>query len=93
MERDLLRSQDTPHLEEAMVIEVTVEHTCAFEGRNVGDLNLPAGCLILTVTRGVSNQVARADTVLQADDRLSALIAPEAAEGVTLLRDGCSGGH
>ena len=93
LERDLLRGQENTELEETMVIDLTVGHDSAFAERAVGDLNLPAGCLILTVTRGVNNKVARADTVLQADDRLSVLVSPEAAHAVPLLRDGCEGRH
>ena len=93
LERDLLRGQENPHLEETMVIDLTVEHNSAFANRAVGDLDLPAGCLILTVTRGLTNQVARADTVLEADDRVTALVSPEAAHAVPLLRDGCAAEH
>ncbi len=93
LERDLLRSQENPQLEETMVIDLTVEHDSKFANCAVGDLNLPAGCLILTVTRGISNKVAHADTILEGGDRLTALVSPEAASAVPLLRDGCASAH
>ena len=91
LERDLLRSGITPHLEGNLLLELPVQHGANFENKRIRDLGLPAGCLIVTVGRGLHNQVATPDMVLQAGDRITAVISPEASMSATLLRDGVAG--
>ena len=88
MERDLLRSQDAPKLEGNLLLELSLQHGAHFEGRRIGELGLPSGCLIITVERGLHSHVAGLDTVLEAGDRITAVIAPQAASAAALLREG-----
>ncbi len=93
LERDLLRSQESPHLEANLLLEVPVQHGAPFEGKSIGELGLPEGCLIITVERGLRSHVASPDTRLHAGDRLTAVIAPQAAAAASLLREGAQSGH
>jgi CIC family chloride channel protein len=88
LERDLLRGQDAPELEDTLLLELPVYAGADFEGKAIRELGLPSGCLIVTVQRGLHSLVATPETVLQAGDRLTAVVAPNAAEGATLLREG-----
>lgn len=89
LERDLLRSQDAPELESTLLLELSLHHRAEFEGKRIGDLGLPSGCLIITVEHGLDSQVATPETVLQAGDRLTAVISPQAAAAAAWLRAGC----
>lgn len=91
LERDLLRSQEKPELDGTLLLELSVLAGAPFEGKSIGELDLPGGCLVITVTRGLKNEVAAAELRLQAGDRITALIAPEAADAAALLRHGTSG--
>lgn len=88
LERDLLRSQDAPNLESNLLLELAVQHGAPFENKRIGDLKLPAGCLIITIERRMYSHVAEPDTVLQAGDRITAVISPQAAAAAALLREG-----
>lgn len=56
----------------------------------MADLQLPAGCLLITVERHGKSVVPDRDTVLQAGDRITAVVAPRAAGGARLLAEGTS---
>lgn len=93
LERDLLRSQDTPKLESNLLLELLMQRGAPFEHRRVGDLPLPVGCLIITIERHRSSYVTDPDLVLQAGDRITAVISPQAASAAALLRDGFTAKH
>ena len=65
-----------------------MEEGAPFDGRRVADLGLPPGCLLITIQRDDRDEVPSRDTVLRAGDRLTAVVAPSAADGVELLRHG-----
>jgi CIC family chloride channel protein len=88
LERDLLRGQDDPHLEDSLLLELTISPGAPFEGKQVRELQLPSGCILITVRRGIREHVATAELRLEAGDRVTAVVAPEAAAAVTLLREG-----
>jgi CIC family chloride channel protein len=88
LERDLLRSQDEPELEGNLLLQLPIQHGSAFEGRRVGELGLPTGCVIVTVERGLHSHVATPDLVIEANDRITAIIAPHAAQAAALLHEG-----
>lgn len=88
LERDLLRGQASPELEGALLLELPVHPGAPFEGRAVRDLGLPPGCVLVTVRRGVKEEVPTATTLIQAGDRITAVIGPTAADAVPLLREG-----
>ncbi|HEY4574088.1 MAG TPA: chloride channel protein, partial [Thermoanaerobaculia bacterium] len=89
LERDLLRGQPRPAEEaQAKIVEVLVEAGAPFDGRRVADLGLPPGCLLITIQREDRDEVPSRDTVLRAGDRLTAVVAPAAVEGIETLRRG-----
>ena len=88
LERDLLRSARTPALERPLLVELTVAPGAPFDGCCVDDLGLPEGCVLVTIQRGLQSQVPIASLRLQAGDRVTAVVGPEAAFAVALLRDG-----
>jgi CIC family chloride channel protein len=89
LERDLLRGQPPPVAgAPAQLVELLVEEGSPFDGRRVADLGLPPGCLLITILRDDRDEVPSRDTVLRAGDRLTAVVAPSAADGVELLRQG-----
>jgi CIC family chloride channel protein len=88
LERDLLRSAGTPALDGPLLVELTVAPGAPFEGRRVQELGLPQGCVLVTVHRGLQEYVPTAGFRLEAGDRLAAVVAPEAAAAVALLRTG-----
>jgi CIC family chloride channel protein len=93
LERDLLRSQETPELEETLLVDLTVQQGAPFEGRQVKDLGLPPGCVLVTLRRGLHDEVPTANTRLQAGDQITAVVSPAAARGVIHLREGLEPAH
>lgn len=92
LERDLLRSNSAPELEKTLLLELPVEHNAPYDGCTIEELDLPPGCLIVTVERGLASHVPSPDFVLRAGDRISAVIAPNAADGAIMLREGTKAG-
>lgn len=93
LERDLLRSQEAPKLESNLLLELSMQPGAPFEHQRIGDLKLPAGCLIITIERRMHSYVADPDTVLQAGDHMTAVISPQAAPAAALLREGFAAKH
>jgi CIC family chloride channel protein len=88
LERDLLRSQPQVEGGQTTLVELLVEEGAPFDGRRVADLGLPPGCLLVTIQRDERQEVPSRDTVLQAGDRLTAVVAPAAVNGIEILRHG-----
>jgi len=89
LERDLLRASRTrEEPDETLLLELKIEEDAPFDGRRVGELGLPPGCLLVTVHRGSHSEVPTRDTVLRSGDRIAAVVAPTAADAVVLLRHG-----
>jgi Trk K+ transport system NAD-binding subunit len=55
----------------------------------VSELDLPPGRILTILRHGIHESVPTADTRLEAGDRITAGIAPEAAVAALLLRQGC----
>ncbi len=89
LERDLMRGGALPDPKEPLVLELEVEPGSPFEGREVRELGLPPGCILVSCRNGAHEWIPTASTRLEAHVRLTAMIAPEAKGGVTLLRHGC----
>jgi CIC family chloride channel protein len=90
LERDLMRGRAAaaPEPGETTLVELLVEAGSPFDGRRVSDLGLPPGCLLVSVQRGGRDEVPSRDTLLQAGDRLTAVIASAVAGCVDQLRRG-----
>lgn len=91
LRRDLERWQEKPQLAETLLLELTIAPGAPFEGKKVRELGLPPGCILITVQRGVTAEVPTADFALQAGDRVTVVVAPQAAEAVPLLHIGVAG--
>ena len=74
-----------------MVIDFEIEHGAPFSGQEVRMLGLPAGCALIRCIEGGHEFVSTALTRLEDHMRITAVIAPEAFDGLTLLRQGCKG--
>jgi len=88
LERDLLRGQARTETAETLMLELRIEEDAAFDGRSLGELGLPPGCLVVTVQRRGQHEVPTRDTVLRSGDQITAVVAPSAADAVALLRRG-----
>ena len=93
LRRDLTRAQEKPQLQQNLLLELTVAPNAPFDGKRLGDLKLPAGCVVVTVERAAELLVASPDLELEAGDRFNAIISPEAAPAALTLREGAGGGH
>lgn len=88
LERDLMRGRERAVPGETTLVELRVDAGAPFDGTRVADLGLPAGCLLVLVERDGREEVPTRDSVLRAGDRITAVVAASAAEGVELLRRG-----
>jgi len=88
LERELHRSTEVEQPEGALMIELDVMHDAPFVGQRLSELGLPQGCLIVALERRGTSRVATGSTRLQEGDRLTVVIAPEAAAAVGTLRLG-----
>ena len=93
LRRDLTRAQEKPQLKQNLLLELTVAPEAPFDGQRLGDLKLPAGCVIVTIERADELLVASPEIELEAGDRFNAIISPEAAAAAVTLREGAGGGH
>ena len=89
LERDLMRGGPLPDPKEPLVLELEVEPGSPFEGREVRELGLPPGCILVSCRSGSQEWIPMADTRLDAHVRITAMIAPQAKGAMTALRNGC----
>lgn len=90
LERDLTRGGDISPLKEPAVVDFIVQPDSFFAGRIVSTLGLPPGCILVRCSDGKREWVPKANTRLESHMRITAVIAPEAIEGLEVLRNGCS---
>jgi CIC family chloride channel protein len=89
LERDLRRDGAHLRIKEPMVIDLIVEQNSAFAGQEVRHLGLPPGCVLVRYTKEGREFVPTALTRLEPLSKITAVIAPEAQEGLTILIRGC----
>lgn len=89
LQRDLRRGGVAHILHEPAVLELAVEPGAPFVGRQIRELGLPAGCIIVRCRDGGREWVPTADTRIEAHMRLTAVVDPEAVDGPRALREGC----
>jgi CIC family chloride channel protein len=90
LERDLLRSTARPELEGTLLVDFSVAPGAEFEGKTVRELGLPPGAILVSLRRGLSIRVPVAATRLEAGDQVTVVVAPEAAEAISVLKRGTS---
>src|SRR5262249_17811139 len=93
LERDLSRDGQAPDHHGPVILECTVQEGARLEGQQVHEIGLPEACLLVALRRGLAEAVPARTTRLEAGDRLTAVIAPQATEALTMLRTGCASPH
>ncbi len=89
LERNLRRGGEDLLLKQPTVMEFTIQPGAPFAGLDVRSLRLPAGCLLVRCSDGKREWVPKANTRLAPHMKITAVIAPEAATGLEILRNGC----
>jgi CIC family chloride channel protein len=74
-------------------MDFTIQEGAPFEGKLVRSLGLPAGCILVRCSNGRREWVPTANTRLEANMRITAVVEPNATPGITLLRNGCKSTH
>jgi chloride channel protein, CIC family len=92
LERDIRRDETTPELHGTLVLELPLQADAPSEGKRVLELGIPPGCILVTLKRGIHAYVPTAETRLE-EDRITVVIAPQAAAAVSLLRHACAAPH
>jgi trk system potassium uptake protein TrkA len=62
--------------EQLEIIELEVADGAPAAGRQIGDLELPEGCLVVSVLRDGTGFVPKAETTIQAGDEVLAVLSP-----------------
>ncbi len=91
LERDLKRGGEAHLLKEPAVVEFTIQTDAPFAGIEVRSLGLPSGCILVRCSDGKREWVPKANTRLEPHMRITAVIAPEVANALEILRHGCEG--
>ncbi len=89
LERDLLRGGALPDPTKPLVLELEVEPGAPYEGKQVRELGLPPGCILVSCRDASHEWVPTATTRMEAHARITAVIAPEAKGALEVLRHGC----
>ncbi len=91
LERDLVQEGLQIHLKEPVVADFEIQQGARYVGKEVWELGLPAGCVLVRCVEGGRELVPTAHTRLEAHMRITAIVSPKAEEAIQLLRDGCKG--
>ncbi len=89
LERDLKRLGVDAVITDPVVVEFTIQADAPFSGMHIRDLGLPPGCIIIRCKDGKREWVPKANTRLDADMLITAVISPDAKGGMEILRQGC----
>lgn len=89
LERDLKRGMDLT-LNEPAVAEFVIQPGSPFDGQRVSSLGLPPGCILVRCSDGKQERIPKANTRLESNMRITAIVAPEAAFGFEVLHRGCT---
>lgn len=93
LERDLLQDGHQTNLTQPIVMDFTIQEGAPFEGKLVRSLGLPAGCILVRCSNGRREWVPKANTRLEANMNVTAVIESDAIDGISLLRNGCKSTH
>lgn len=89
LERDLKRGGEAHLLQEPVVVEFIIQSGAPFVGLEVRSLGLPSGCILVRCSDGKREWIPKANTRLEAHMRITAMVSPEASNGLEILRQGC----
>ena len=90
LERDLKRGGAISPLKEPAVVEFIIQDGASFVGKELRFLGLPSGCILVRCSDGKREWVPKATTRLEPHMHITAVIAPEAENGLEILRRGCT---
>jgi CIC family chloride channel protein len=88
LERELSRGQAQARLEGTLLLELAVQPGAPFDGKEVRELELPPGCVLVAVRAGRTERVPMPDRRISAGERLVVVVAEEAAGAIGALREG-----
>jgi CIC family chloride channel protein len=89
LERDLQKGGHHTSHAQPLVMDFTVQRGSSFDGQRISSLGLPTGCILVRCFDGKREWVPHANTRLAAHMKISAVIAPQATDGVAILKRGC----
>jgi len=89
LERDLKRNGESHLLKEPVVVDFIIQTGAPFIGLEVRSLGLPPGCILVRCSDGKREWISKANTRLEANMRITAMVAPEASSSLEILRQGC----
>lgn len=89
LERDLKKGENYTPLREPVIVEFNVEPGALFVGKTVSNLGLPPGCILVRCSDGKREWVPKANTRIEAHFHITAVISPDASDGMAILHDGC----
>jgi len=89
LERELFHHGEGADLTQPIVMDFTVQEGSPFAGKLVRSLGLPPGCILVRCSNGRREWVPNANTRLEANMRITAMIEPDASAGISILRHGC----
>jgi CIC family chloride channel protein len=93
LKRDLMRGGVQTNPQTPLVVEFAIEAGAPFAGREVRELGLPSGCILVRCYDDGHESIPTASTRLSAHTRITAMISPEAIASLQLLRQGCAAKH
>lgn len=93
LQRDLLLKGKHHILQAPMVLDIEVEPGASFSGKTIRQIGLPPGCIIVRCRDGGREWVPTASTQLGPHIRITVMIAPDAVDGLRILRHGCTREH
>ena len=93
LERDLKRGGAISPLKEPAVVDFIIQDGAPFAGKEVRFLGLPSGCILVRCSDGKREWVPKANTCMEAHMHITAVIAPEAENGLEILLRGCAGSN
>ena len=70
------------------IIELVVSDDAPAAGKAIADIGLPDGALVISVLRGGSGFVPKADTVVEAGDEVLVVLDPGIEQDITALLRG-----
>lgn len=90
LRRDLERGGVSDAVSKPIVLDLEIEPGAPFAGKLIREVGLPSGCIIVRCRDGELEWVPKASTRLYAHMRVTAIVAPDAPDGLRLLREGCA---
>lgn len=90
--RDLERASPTARMEEPVLLHFTVEEGAPFAGKQVGELGLPPGCLLVGLEHPSGrSEVPSRTSRLRPGARITVLVDPDATEAASQVLEGATG--